>query len=132
MLELGKQQVRTARIRVPGTFKFIPKLDVNGQPVEQLVASEVWRRTKHRLDGSFSRHAGYKLVVGLLAGDVITIYPSMPWGKRTASITLKLSQVYRYGVHCKANLAVLEKARAAKERKATARAERRGNRPLHA
>lgn len=90
-----------------------PVRDTNGNIVEHKI-SPAKAVTRDALDGSFGADRGRKLIVSLDAGDVITIRAA----KTQRAYTAKACDVYRWMIHCRANTARLEKARAAKSRKA--------------
>jgi hypothetical protein len=92
-------------------------------------AGEVRRVTKGKLDGSFGRDRGRRLVVELRDGDILCLRPERC---RTGTVELPLQAIYRTGLLWQAQRATLEKARARKarlaelrERRAIARAEKR-------
>lgn len=119
MIEIGKSVKRPVMTRIGGTHKIDP---ATGQPEYKFMPANLWRVTRHALDGSFGAHKNRKLVVGLLSGDLVVLYPAKT---SSARVTLKLSQLYRYGLQCKALIAHLEKARKRKEKLAQLRATRR-------
>lgn len=103
--------------------QFVRKLDpTTGEPEFKHMPATVWRATRTTLDHSFGCHSGRKLVVGLIPIDVLVLYP---YKTRTAKVSLKLSQLYRYGLQCRALIAQLEKARKRKEKLALVRQRRR-------
>lgn len=124
MIEIGRTSLRPIRRREKGSKKLVPVLDAQGQPEKRIVANEVVRVTRKELDGSFGRDRHRKLVVKLKAGDVLEMWPQ---GTRQ-KVTIEIAQVYRQAIHYKAQIALLEKARARKVAKANARAQARMHR----
>lgn len=62
-------------------------------------------------------------VVSLSPGDILTLRPIRS-RRASAEITIKLADVYRYALLCRSNVERMEKARAAKKKKADRRAKR--------
>lgn len=75
----------------------------------------VRRVTEDTLGHTFGSDWRRKLVVTLNAGDLISFRPH---GTRR-EVSIMAADVFRYVLRCEANKAMLEKARARKERKAT-------------
>ena len=119
MIEIGKQRVVPIRTRIGK--KLVPILDTHQQPMTKLAASEVWRVTKGTLGGHFGPDGKRKLVVGLIAGDVLVLKPK---GTRQ-QVSVELKAVYSWCLRNKALSRQLEKARKRKERLQSQRATRR-------
>jgi hypothetical protein len=104
-----------------------PVRDELGRIVD-FISSPVAAITLEKLGAAFGPDKKHRLIVTLAEGDLVILRP-----ERTARpIAIAAKDVYRFALMCKANLANLEKARAAKARKAQrlanariARAERR-------
>lgn len=77
--------------------------------------TKVTRRTVGALDGTFCRDRGKRLIVTLEATATDDLIILRPERNRCGVVKLSLADVYRYGLRCQANAAVLEKARHKKE-----------------
>jgi len=120
--EIGKPRtvtVKTVEV-VNGKRKLVPKIE-NGQPVTRVENAQVWRVTRNELDGSFGRDRGRKLVIGLIAPDLITLYPK---GTRQA-VMMSISEIYRVALVRKANIAHMQEMRDRKAKRQEQRARRR-------
>jgi len=117
MIEIGKRRIRQVKTRDKKSGKLVQKFDALDQPITTVVSDKVLRVTREELGGAFGKDKRRKLVVGLEAGDVITLRPQ---GTRQL-VQLKLVDVYRFALRCSAQRKVLEKAR---ERKITKQAQR--------
>ena len=93
----------------------------------ELRPSPVRARTRLPLGHAFGADHRRPLVVTLAAGDLLELRP-LRTRRPGALVTLKAADVYRFGLTLLANRAVLERARAAKARKALRRASDRANR----
>lgn len=90
------------------------------------------RVTRSKLDGSYGLDRNRRIVVSLIPGDGDQIHDLIELRpERTRrSERIAVVDVYRYAIRCRANLAFLEKARRAKERKAQRLADLREKRAL--
>jgi hypothetical protein len=70
---------------------------------------------------------GRSFVATLAPGDVLTLRP-LRCRREQATVTIKLVDVYRYGLLCRTRAASLERANVVKLKKAEARAKRATNR----
>lgn len=119
MIEIGK--TRQIVIRTKRGGKLVPVHDAQDRPLTRIVAAEVQRVTRENLGGMFGPDANRRLVVGLRAGDLLTLRPQ---GTRQ-EVAVSLKDVYRWALQARANRQLLERARDAKARKDAARIERR-------
>jgi hypothetical protein len=120
MIEIGKAKTIVVRERKGG--KLVPKLDAVGKPETRIISANTFRVTRDELDGSFGRDRGRKLVVGLIAGDVLTLRVQRA---KQPPLTAKLSDIFRWLVHNKANRENMEKLRERKKLLAERREQRR-------
>jgi len=121
MIEIGKTRIVHVRKRDKATHKLVPQFDEQDNPITKIIAREIWAVTKKTLDGHFCRDSGRKLVVGLVDGDLLTLYPK---GTRQ-KVSVKLSTVYSFCLRSAALSSQLEKARKRKEAKTRQRQNRR-------
>ena len=130
MLQLGlqKQRVVKAVKTIGGKRCLVTLLHKDGTPVTQTVAHKVARVTKGVLNGHFCRDSGRRLVVSLLAGDVLELRPQ---GTRQA-VTATLFDVYAWMLRSKADQIKMAKLRERKARLAERRRERALRRPIRA
>lgn len=97
-----------------------PVRDESGAVVEY-IPSPAAAITLETLGGAFGPDKAHRLIVSLDAGDLIILRP-----ERTARpMAIAAKDVYRFALQCRANLANLQRARAAKARKAQRLAARR-------
>lgn len=113
MLEIGKPMIRRVKRREGRKLVYTDETKV--------VAREIWAQTKDELGGHFGPDRDRKLIVGLIAGDVLVMYPK---GTRQ-QVTVQLKDVYGWAVRSKAMRAQLEKARERKSKLAEQREARR-------
>jgi hypothetical protein len=97
-----------------------PVRDELGRVVE-FKSSPAQAITLEALGGAFGSDKKHRLIVTLAEGDLIILRPA----RTTRPIAVAAKDVYRFALLCRANLANLEKARAAKARKAARLAARR-------
>ena len=83
----------------------------------ELKPSPVRAVTRSPLGHAFGADHKRRLVVTLAAADMIELRP-LGTRRPSALVTLKAAEVYRFGLSIVANRALLERARAAKQRKA--------------
>jgi hypothetical protein len=113
MLEIGKTRQVRVRRRVNKKLVYTDET--------KIVAREIWAQTKDELGGHFGPDRHRRLVVGLVAGDVLVLYPK---GTRQ-QVTVQLKDVYGWAVRSKALRTQLEKARERKAKLAEQREARR-------
>ena len=111
MIEIGKQQLVTVKVRNKRTGKLEPKIGADGLPETKLKEAYVHRITRECLGGNFGRDRGRRLVVGLVSTDRITFRPQ---GTRQ-EVSINIIDAYRIAIQRRATIATLEWAR---ERKA--------------
>jgi len=102
-------------------------------------SSKTKRATVGKLDGTFGPDRNKRVIVVFIPGDgekIPDVLELRPYKTRRAE-RIAVLDVYRYALRCRVNLAVLEKARKKKERKAErlaaariARADKRLAKPL--
>jgi hypothetical protein len=119
-IEIGKQKEIALRDQ-----NGIPVLDNEGRKMTRVVASETWRVTRNILGNGYGPDSKRKLVVGLVAGDVLVLKPV----KTRQSVSVELRAVYRWLLRNKAIKIQLEKART---RKAAIQARRSARRLKYA
>jgi hypothetical protein len=125
-----KQVVRMA----DGSRKLVAVMEDRGlAPQTRTEPAEVWRQTRNELDGTFGCDRGRKLVVGLIAPDLLVLYPK---GTRQ-KVTVPLSEVYRIALVRRANVLHMADMRERKikkqqqrERRALANRDRRFSQSL--
>jgi hypothetical protein len=89
--------------------------------VLEFIPSPAAAITLEQLGGAFGPDKSHRLIVTLAEGDLIVLRP-----ERTARpVAVAAKDVYRFALMCKANLANLERARAAKAKRAERLAARR-------
>lgn len=113
MLEIGKTRQVRVRRRVNKKLVYTDET--------KIVSREIWAQTKDELGGHFGPDRHRRLVVGLVAGDVLVLYPK---GTRQ-QVTVQLKDVYGWAVRSKALRTQLEKARERKAKLAEQREARR-------
>lgn len=97
-----------------------PVRDESGAVLE-FIPSPAAAITLEALGGAFGPDKAHRLIVTLAEGDLIILRP-----ERTARpVAIAAKDVYRFALMCKANLANLERARAAKAKRAERLAARR-------
>lgn len=114
MIEIGKSRLVTVKVKNKRTGKLVPKIGSDGKPEQKLKESNVWRVTRDALDGTFGRDRGRRLVVGIVGVDQLVFRPQ---GTRQ-EVRLNIDDAYSIALQRRANLAVLERARARKVAKA--------------
>lgn len=104
MNEIGKLRTVTVKqvVRMAdGSRKLVAIMEDRGlAPKTRTEAAEVWRQTRNELDGTFGCDRGRKLVVGLIAPDLLVLHPK---GTRQ-KVTIPLSEVYRIALVRRANV----------------------------
>lgn len=110
MIEIGKSRLVTVKVKNKRTGKLVPKIGSDGKPEQKLKESNVWRVTRDALDGTFGRDRGRRLVVGIVGVDQLVFRPQ---GTRQ-EVRLNIDDAYSIALQRRANLAVLERARARK------------------
>lgn len=111
MIEIGRIKVVRVKARDPKTKKLVPKFGPGDEPLTRVVSEEVWRETKGHLGHNYgSKERGRKLVAGLIAGDVLTLYPK---GTRRAE-QASLFDIYQWMIRSRVLRKQLEKARETK------------------
>lgn len=113
MIEIGKSELVTVRVKDKSTGKLVPKIGADGEPVQELREKRVYRITRAALDGHFCRDSGRRLVVALVGPDQIIFRPQ---GTRQ-ELRINVIDCYRIAIQRRANVAVLERARQRKETK---------------
>jgi hypothetical protein len=122
MTEIGKPRTVTLKNVhiVDGKRVLVRKIE-DGKFVTRVENAEVWRVTRGELDGSFGRDRGRKLVVGLVAPDLLVLYPK---GTRQ-KVTFPIDEIYRTALYRKANIAHMQEMRDRKVKRQEQRARRR-------
>lgn len=119
MIEIGATRIVAVRRRQGG--KLVPIFSGKDEPLTKVMASEVFRVTRGVLNGSFGRDRNRKLVVGLVAGDLLSLRPQ---GTRQ-EVTVALADIYAWVLRSRSQRQQLEKARERKAKLDAQRAERR-------
>lgn len=85
-----------------------------------ILIKPVTRRSQSALDGSFGPDRGRAIIVRLVPGDGKDIHDTLELRPERTRRTERVAiiDVYRFAVRCRAQRDALEKARAAKEKKA--------------
>lgn len=120
MIELGKTKTIVVRERKDG--KFVVHYDNDGRPKTRTAPECVTRITRDPLDGSFGKDRGRKLVVKLMAGDVLSLKPHKT---QQEPLTARLSDIYRWIIHGRAQKAHMLKMVERKKKLAERREQRR-------
>lgn len=126
MIEIGRTKIVAVRKRDKATKKLVAVFGAGDVPETRVVSDQVWRVTRHVLNGRFGPDRDRRLVVGFIQGDLLALRPQ---GTRQ-QVTVELKEVYEWVLHRKAMSTHMEKMRKRKEAKSIARAERRLRRPL--
>lgn len=104
MIEIGKIRQVAVRRRVNGK---IQKTDAT-----KVAPRRIWAQTREELGGHFGPDKHRRLIVGLIEGDLLVLYPKGT--RQRVSVTIK--DVYAWVLRSKALCSQLEKARARKAR----------------
>jgi len=110
MIEIGITRLVVIKTKDKRTGKLVPKKGADGKPEQKLKEASVWRVTRNTLGGHFGCDHNRKLVVGFMSVDQIVFRPQ---GTRQV-LRLNVTDAYRIAIQRKANLVVLERARAKK------------------
>ena len=110
MIEIGITRLVVVKTKDKRTGKLVPKKGADGKPEQKLKEASVWRVTRNTLGGHFGCDHNRKLVVGFMSVDQIVFRPQ---GTRQV-LRLNVTDAYRIAIQRKANLVVLERARAKK------------------
>ena len=121
MITIGQQRLAPVRRRIPGTKKFERVKDSAGGTMSKVRLDEVWRQTRGELGPTYGRDKRRRLVIGLVAPDLLVFYPK---GTRQR-ITVEIKRVYYEALYHLAVSRQLERARARKIRLRELRAKRR-------
>jgi hypothetical protein len=92
----------------------------------KIVSDQVHRVTRATLKGHFGRDKDRKLVVGLEAGDLLTLRPQ----GTHQQVAVEIMKIYEWVIHCRAMNAHMNRMRERKAAKQQARIERRLRRPI--
>lgn len=121
MMTIGQRSYVYVRQRMIGIGKYATVRDAEGNPVKKLKEDHVWRQTQAELGDKYGVDKHRRLIVGLVAPDLLVMYPK---GTRHR-VTVELKQVY-YDAICR--LAVSRQLEKARSRKAQLEQQRRQRR----
>ena len=120
MIEIGRSKIVAVRTRArDGKLK--PAFNADNTPKTKVISDQIFRVTRNVLKGRFGCDKDRKLVIGLEAGDLLTLRPQ---GTRQ-QVAVELIKVYEWVLQCRAMSAHMNRMRERKAAKQQVRAERR-------
>lgn len=125
MIEIGRTKIVAVRVRKPNG-ELVPAFNSDDTPVTKVVSDQIHRVTRSVLKGQFGCDKDRRLVVGLEAGDLLTLRPQ---GTRQ-QVSVEIMKVYEWVLHCRAVSTHMAKLREKKAAKNAARRKQRWKRDL--